>query len=50
MLAQVLLVEADKQSRETVSRQLNELTYVGKHVNVDVSYTKLSVGTALASA
>ena len=30
MLAQVLLVDADEQSRETVSQQLNELTYVGE--------------------
>lgn len=32
--AQVLLVEADTQSREKVSKQLQQLTYVGKRMNL----------------
>lgn len=31
LFAQVLLVEADTQSREKVSKQLQQLTYVGKY-------------------
>lgn len=47
--AQVLLVESDKQSRDKVSKQLKQLTYVGKHESVDASHTQLVLRTPFAA-